>query len=162
MKLKVYRISLLSGLIASLILDVFFLIKAILNIINIDQADLMDGVMYIICLSLLLIFIGLEIVNTILSFKNGSNYIIRLAYNNDQTLNRNLFYILGGLSVLSFFAIIYFSLIYVGVNLPLHQFAQEISSIIISFSTVFFIDSIFILLFPILAKEDSSLQSKSR
>lgn len=158
MKLKIYRISLLSALIASLGLDIFFLIQAIQSIMQVQQAELMDGIMYIICLILLLFFIGLEIVNTILSFKKGSMYIKNLTYNDDGSINRNLIYVLGGLSLVSLLVILYFILIYAGISLPLSNFAREIISIIISFFTIVFVDSIFIILFPILAKEDISLQ----
>ena len=58
-KLKVYRISLLSCLTISFALTVFFLVLAIKNIIGIEQENMMDGIMYILCFVLNLAFLGL-------------------------------------------------------------------------------------------------------
>lgn len=158
MKLKIYRISLMLFLFISFVITLIFGILSTMSIIGIEQDKIMDGIMYILCFCLLLIFTGLQIANTIVSFKNGSSFIVNLAYNDNKTVNKNFLLILGGVSALSIFSIIYFSFIYNGFDLPFSGFDKNISSFIICVSVLLLINSIYIILFPILAKEDISLQ----
>lgn len=158
MKLKVYRISLLGALIASLGIDIFFLVQAIINIINSTNIDHSDEIMFIIGFVLLILFVGLEIVNTVISFKNGSAFIKNLTYNQDLSLNRNLLYVSGGISILSLIAIVYFSLLFALSNMPFGNLAYGMKTVILGFFIITFVDSLFITLFPLVAKEDKSFK----
>ena len=159
MKLKIYRISLLFMLFLSLMLTLILGIKSTISIINNEQITLIDGIIYMACYLMLLIFIGLEIFNTILSFKHGSMYAKPLAYNDDNTINRNSLIIIGGIINLSMFAVIYIMIILIGYPLPLHNLDKEALLFMIpTFATVF-VNSLFILLFPLLAKNDQSLNN---
>lgn len=159
MKLKVYRISLLSCLTISFALTVFFLVLAIKNIIGIEQENMMDGIMYILCFVLNLAFLGLEFGNTIYSYKTGSNFVKNLTFNEDGSLNSKL---LKVLSVLEFFVCIitiYLFIIYKGEgNLPLSELTKLAKSVAIVFFVTIFVNITFVLLFPLLGKEDPSLQ----
>lgn len=159
MKLKVYRISLISCLAISFALTVFFLILAIKNVIGIDQEDMMDGIMYILCFVLNLAFLGLEISNTIYSYKTGSNFVKNLTFNDDGSLNSKLLKCLSVLDVIVVLILIYLLIIYKGENnLPLSELTQLAKSVAISFFVTVLVDITYILLFPILGKEDPSLQ----
>ena len=159
MKLKVYRISLISCLVISFALTVFFLVLAIKNIIGLEKEEMMDGIMYILCFVLNLAFLGLEIGNTIYSYKTGSNFIKNLTFNEDGSLNNKLIKILTILEVIVGAVIIYFAIIYKGdKTLPLSELTPLAKSVAITFFVTVFVDMTFILLFPILGKDDPSLQ----
>lgn len=159
MKLKVYRISLISCLVISFALTIFFLVLAIKNIIGVDQDNMMDGIMYILCFVLNLAFLGLEIGNTIYSYKTGSNFVKNLTFNDDGSLNSKLLKVLSVLEVFVVIATIYLFVIYKGeINLPLSDLTQLSKSVAIVFFVTIFVNITFVLLFPILGKEDPSLQ----
>ena len=163
MKLKVYRISLLSCLAISFALSVYFLILAINNIIGIEKENLTDGIMYILCLVLNLAFIGLEVFNTFYSYKTGSNFAKNLSYNEDGSLNSKFLVVLSVLDVICVLATIYLSIIYKGVNdLPLNELQPLAKAVSIAFLVTVIVNITYILLFPILGKEDPSLQLNNK
>ena len=159
MKLKIYHISLLLFLLISFTTSLIFEIITIIYVSKIDKNNMMDGIMYILCFALLLIFTILEIVNTIISFKKGSSYIVYLAYNENKSINRNFLSVLGGISIFSIFAIIYFTLLYNGLKLPLSGMNQNICSLIICTAILLLINCIYTILFPIFATKDISIQN---
>ena len=157
MKLKMYRISLIITLIISACVTLLFGIISTINVTNFDQIKLTDGIMYILCYVLLLVFTILEIINTILSFKNGSVYIRGLAYNDNKEINRNTLTITGGIVIISLFAIVYLLIILSGANIPLSTLDIEAIYFMICTSILVIINATYVLLFPILAFDDQSL-----
>ena len=158
MKLKIYRISLLSALSISAIITLIFGIISTINVTGFDSLKLTDGIMYILCYILLFIFIGLEITNTILSFKNGSVYIKGLAYDDNNQINRNTLFAVGGIALFSLIAIVYLSVVASGFNLPLSSLDIEALYFMICASITVLINATFVVLFPVLAYEDQSLK----
>lgn len=159
MKLKLYRITLLIFLFISFVITTLFLITTIVRLSNNQDVMLMDKIVYIACFALLLIFTGLEILNTILSFKNGSSYIVYLAYNDDKTINHNFLLFTKGVTIFSVIMIVYFCFIYNGYDLPLSGFDKNMSSFVICVTILIFINCLYISLFPKFASEDKGLQT---
>ena len=144
-------------------LTLCFLVIAIISLIKSKQENLMDSIMYVICLVLNLVFLGLETFNTFHSFKTGSNFVKNLSYNEDNSLNTKLLVTFGFVDILGVFAFIYLSIIYKGeYDLPLSQLAPLAKSISITFTATIFVNITFTLLFPILGKEDQSLQLNNK
>lgn len=115
--------------------------------------------MYIVCLVLNLAFLGLEVFNTYRSLTTGSNFAKNLAINEDGSLNKRFLVVLGFIDVFVLFAIIYLSVIYKGVyDLPLNELAPLAKAVSIVFSVTVFVNITHILLFPILGKQDPSMQ----
>ena len=106
MKLKIYRISIIVMLLASIVFTSIYGVKTVINVISFNKEKLMDGIIYILCYIMLLMFTAMEIANTVVSFKNGSVYIKGLAYNDDNTVNCYSLIVTGGMTSLSIFAII--------------------------------------------------------
>lgn len=158
MKLKLYRYTLIFMLLISFIITLILGIKSTINVIKFDKAQLMDGIIYLLCYFLLLVFTLSEVFNTIVSFKNGSTYIVQIAYKDNKTLNRNSMMIVGGLSIFSLFAIIYISLVINGYNYPLYKLDIEAQYFILAAFVSLLINMVYILLFPIFAAEDQSLK----
>ena len=103
MKLKIYRYSLLTCLVACCVLSSYFLVISINNIIDISKEDMMDGIMYILCFVLNLVFLGLEIFNTIYSFKTGSHFAKNLTYDEDNTFNKKFVIIILNSKIIKIF-----------------------------------------------------------
>ena len=158
MKLKIYRFSLIFMLLISIGLSIFLGIKSTLNVLGYDKVKLSDGIMYILCFLLLLSITVLEIANTIISFKNGSVYIKGLTYNDNNTINRNSLYVAGGIAIFSLFTVIYISFTLNRNDLPLSTLDTEAKYFMISAFALAFINAMYVVLFPLLAREDQSLQ----
>ena len=159
MKLKVYRISLLTCLLISIALTLYFLVLSIINLIGLDKENMMDGFMYTLCLVLNLAFLGLEIFNTFRSYKTGSNFAKNLSINEDGSLNQRFLVIIGFIDVFAIAGIIYLSIIYKGVyDLPLNELAPLAKAVSIDFLVTVVVNITYILLFPLLGKQDQSMQ----
>lgn len=159
MKLKIYRILLLSLLFLAILLTGYFLVLSIINIIGIDKLDLMDGIMYILCFVLNLAFLSLEVFNTFYSFKTGSHFAKNLSFNEDGSLNKKFLIILSFIDVFVVIALVYLGIIYDGkLDIALSSLPLLSKSVSFVFFVTVFINVTFTLLFPILGKEDISLQ----
>ena len=157
MKLKLYRISLIILLCLSIILSLILGVITTINVTKFDEIKMMDGIIYILCFILLIIFTGLEVFNTIISFKHGSVYIKGLAYDDNNNVNRNSLLISGGIALFSVIATIYVILILNGANLPLNTLDKEALYFIITMMVLVFINALAVVLFPYLASSDQSL-----
>lgn len=162
MKLKLYRISLIILLLASFVITLIFGIKTTISVLKFDKEKLMDGIIYILCFVMLLMFTAMEVINTILSFKNGSVYIKGLAFNDNNTLNRNSLIVTGGIASLSIFAIYYISIILRGRNLPLYKLEIEAKHFMLVSFILVLINAIAVLLFPIFGKDDQAFNDKKK
>lgn len=140
----------------------FFGIKSTINVLSFDKAKRMDGFIYILCYLLLLLFLSLEIANTIISFKYGSVYIKGLAFNDNNTINRNSLIVTGGIAAFSIYAIIYITLVIKGRNLKLYKLDIEAKYFILVSSIALLTNAIAVLVFPLLAKEDQSFDDKKK
>ena len=156
MKLKIYRISLFICLFLIAGLTIFAIVRSIILFSSIKNTA--DAVMYIVALFVLLAFIGLEIGNTFVSLKQGSTFAKALAFDNDGTLNKKglVIFSLMGLACLA--AVIYFLLLLCGLNLYFAFFAKPMQYVIFLVFLTGFINALFILLFPLLGREDPSLR----
>ena len=132
-----------------------------MSVIKYERAQLMDGIIYLLCYFLLLIFTIFEISNTIISFKNGSIYIKQIAYREDKTINRNSLIAVGGLALFSLFAIVYISFVINGYNFPLYKLDLEAQHFILSAFVLLFINMVYVLLFLIVSSQDQSLQENN-
>lgn len=159
MKLIIYRLTIfvLLGLLA--ISSGFLLVLGIIEAINI-QADIIESIIYGVCYLLLLTFIILEIANTIVSIKSGSNFIQRLLYEKKE-FNRPFYIMAFIFGILSLALSIYGLLIYPSNNgMFLSDSIKLIKGLLILFSSLITFDVIIILLFPLLAKEDKSFLNR--
>lgn len=163
MKLKIYRILLLGCLLSSIVLTSYFLVLSVINIIGIDKLDLLDGIMYILCFVLNLAFLCLEVYNTFYSFKTGSHFAKNLSYNEDGSLNTKFLVVLGFADVIVVAGIIYLSIIFKGeYDLLLSGLSTLSKAVSIVFLVTAFVNITFTLLFPVLGKQDISLQSSKK
>ena len=89
-----------------------------------------------------------------------NKFLKGLAYNDNNTTNRNSLLVAGGLALLSIFAIVYVSLIIGGKNLPLSTLDIEAQYFMLTAFILAFINAAYVVLFPLLAYEDQSLQDK--
>ena len=145
-KLKIYRFSLLTSLFLLVFGTLFFLVLTAMNFA--DYAEVMDGVMYIIAFVVLLAFVGLEIGNTIVSFKKGSNFVKALAYDSDKEINKRGLFIFALLLVVSLGASIYMLFVILGYNIFFSALSKPVQYIAFMFFLTAFVDMTFILLYP--------------
>lgn len=153
MKQRKYQITLLVLLSIVLILNIILLVLTIIDVTKFTSDQIMDGIMYILCYILLLAFNGLQIFNTILSFKNGGVFIKNLVYNEKNTLNHNFIYILGGIQLILLICTVYFGLVTLNVNLPCGNLDKHIIMIIFSYSLLMWIDCIAVITYPIFHRD---------
>lgn len=149
-------------LLASFVITLIFGIKTTISVLEFDKEKLMDGIIYILCYVMLLMFTAMEVINTILSFKNGSVYIKGLAFNDNNTLNRNSLIVTGGIASLSIFAIFYISIILRGRNLPLYKLETEAKHFMLVSFILVLINAIAVLLFPIYGKDDQAFNDQKK
>ena len=158
MKLKLYRILLLTCLFALASLVIFFIVNTIVYFKTIENST--DGVMYIVSLFVLLAFLGLEIGNTFVSFKNGSTFAKAIAYNQDYSFNLTGVIIMSVAGFASLAGAIYTLLLILGLKLPLSTFDKQLLYVVFGTLMTMVVNSLFVLLFPLLGKEDTSMKKK--
>lgn len=159
MKLIIYRLTIfiLLGLLA--IGSGFLLVLGIIDAINV-KADVIESIIYSVCYLLLLAFTILEIANTIISIKSGSNFIQRLLYEKKE-FNRPFYIMAFIFGILSLVILIYGLIIYPSNNFMfLSDSIKLIKGLLILFSSLIAFDVIIVLLFPLLAKEDKSFLNR--
>lgn len=159
MKLKIYRSLLLTGLFLTLLLTITLLVLGFLNLLK-DATDIGKNLLYIFCFILLIAFNILEIVNTFISFKTGSTFVYRLAFNDSKTVNKNFLFVISFLGLFSLAVSIYMTLTLFNPFLPLGGSPKLIVYLMICFFFFFFVDILFIILFVFLGKEDKAFKNK--
>ncbi len=153
MKILVHRILLLTLLILAFAMDVTFLVVTLIGLIQSGNVNF-DQIMYIICFILSLSFIGLEIFNTIISFKNGSNFIKNLAYNDDNSLNSRFLLLVRIGCFLILGILIYAIIICFNNSLFLANLELASKELIIVFTSILLVDALAIATYPFFDKLD--------
>ncbi len=149
-KLVLYRIVLLTLLTTTIGVTIYFVTKTSLAISTYE--DKSDVIMFLICDILLIIFLGLEIFNTIVSIYKGSSFIAHLVYSEDNNINKSTLFVSFLLSFLSLGCIVYFCLRLYGIGSIFTNFSIELNYLIIAFSTTIFIDSLAVLSYPLVSE----------
>lgn len=163
MKLKTYRILLLSILSILLLINIYFIIDTIIYTFLTKELTPSDIIVSFICLILSLIFIIMEIINTIYSIKHNNSYIKNITYENDEEEILNNKTIYGSLVFSLFFFIfsIYIVLVLIGINLPFLDIATPQKEVILILLLVLSFDLLFIFLFKFInEKERNKLNNK--
>lgn len=163
MKLKTYRILLLSILSILLLINIYFIIDTIIYTFLVKELTPSDIIVSFICLILSLIFIIMEIINTIYSIKHNNSYIKNIAYENDEEEILNNKTIYGSLVFSLFFFIfsIYMILVLIGINLPFLDIATPQKEVILILLLILSFDLFFIFLFKFInEKERNKLNNK--
>lgn len=159
MKLKLYHVFIFVGLSLALALDLTFIGLTIYHFLTVGS-KISDGIIYMICFTMLLAFIILEIVNTAMSLKTGSNFIKRLLYDDDNQLVRAVFVVASIMAAISAFIIVYSILLICGYNLPFSTLDDPMMYVTIAFGFTILIDAFTFILFPSLAQDDISFNEK--
>lgn len=107
MKLKLYRILLLTCFFLTLVANTFFTVMTVIEMIPAESKD--DYIMFIICFVVASAFVILELANTFRSFKEGSSFVKPLMYDDDDTINNK------GIIIMSLIGIIGLALLIVGI-----------------------------------------------
>ncbi len=157
MKLKIYRIALLTTLFLLFGLNIFFIVLTSINFAHTENIS--DNILFLLTLLVSLACIFLEVFNTFVSFKNGSNFIRVLCYDKDALVKRTLY--LAGLFLFVFLGLtIYAILLLSGLELPLSGLARELLFMVVIFFSLISIDAIFILFYPLVADQDHLAKQK--
>lgn len=157
MKLKIYRIALLAVLFLLFGLNLFFIVLTGIKFAS--ATSIADNVLYMLALVVSLACVFLEIFNTFISFKNGSNFIRVLVYEKNDLQKKAL--ILAGAFLVVFLSFtIYAILLISGLDLPLSGLAKELLYMIVVFFSLITIDAIFILAYPLVANQDKLAKQK--
>ena len=151
MKLKIFRIALLSSLLLVFGLNIYFFAQTIIYVIN--SSDKSDSAIFIISIIVLTLFIGLQIFNTIVSFKKGSSFLVALDFEGEAV---NKKFVIGTSVALpiAIFVVIYFSLIVCGYSLPLSTLYLPVIYLIINLFVLVTVDCIFIIFYPLVGRLD--------
>lgn len=159
MKLKIYRIALLATLFLLFGLNIFFIVLTAINFAHTENIS--DNILFLLTLLVSAACIFLEVFNTFVSMKNGSNFIRVLCYEKEVLVKKTLY--LAGLFLLVFLGLtIYAILLLAGLDLPLSGLARELLYMIVIFFSLISIDSIFIIFYPLVASEDHLAKQKDR
>ena len=159
MKLKIYRIALLVTLFLLFGLNIFFIVLTAINFAHTDNIS--DNILFTLTLLVSLACIFLEIFNTFVSMKNGSNFIRVLLYDRDVLVKKSIYITIAFLVVflgLTVYAILLLS----GLDLPLSGLARELLYMIVIFFSLITVNSIFVLFYPLVASEDHLAKQKDR
>ena len=157
MKLKLYRIFLLTSLFLLAGLNIFFIVLTAMKFTS--TSSISDNILFLLALLVSLACVGLEIFNTFVSFNRGSNFIRVLCYEKDELQKKTLGFAIVFL-VVFLSLLIYVILLIFGINLPLSGLKKELLYMVIIFFSLIIIDSIFILFYPLVAKEDRLAKQK--
>lgn len=157
MKLKIYRIALLTSLFLLFGLNMFFVVLTIMKMATTDNVS--DNILFLLALFVASACIFLEIFNTFISFKNGSNFIRVLCYDKQTLVKKTL--VLAGIFLFVFLSLTVYTILLVsGLDLPLSGLANELLYMVIVFFATICVDAIFILFYPLVAQEDKLAKQK--
>jgi hypothetical protein len=95
----------------------------------------------------------MEIFNTYYSIRNGSSFIEPLLYSQDE-LNKKCLYGMRGGSVVAFIGFIYSILLHTNIELPLSNLNEFVKSIMLCFSLMVFVNTLFVSIYPFVKDKD--------
>ena len=157
MRLKIYRIALLITLFSLFFLNMFFVVLTIIKMTKTENIS--DSILFLLALFVSSACVFLEIFNTFVSFKNGSNFIRVLCYDKEVLVKKTLG--LAGVFLFVFLGLlVYVILLLSGLNLPLSGLADELLYMTVVFFSLICVDAIFILFYPLVASEDKLAKQK--
>lgn len=154
MKLKLFRISLISSLAISFGLGVYFLVLTILSMIGQEASVVGDGVLFILCFVVSLAFIALEIGNTVRSFKKGSTFMHALYIDENHIEHPKVPIYCAVLSLASIAVIVYIILLLSGIELMGSDWNHNFLRLLILFFTLITIDSTYLAFYKLVIKFD--------
>lgn len=158
MKLKTYRIFLISILSILLLLNLYFIIDTIIYTFSGVTLTPSDIIVSFLCLVLSLIFIIMEIINTINSIKSKTSYIKNLVYevDEDNLINKKVIILSIIFSIICLIGSIYLVLILFNINLPFLSLVKPQKEVILMLLLILTFDFSFIFLFKFINIEDQN------
>jgi hypothetical protein len=154
MKLKLFRIFLITSLFLLIGLAVYFTVLTVLSMIGQEDSVIGDGVLFILCFLATIAVIGLEIGNTIRSVKEGSSFMHTLYVDEFDVEHKKVPIFCTFLSITSIAVIAYVVALLCGVELMGSDWNHNFLRLLIVVFSLIAIDSIFLALYKFVIKFD--------
>lgn len=160
MDIKKFNLTLILLISFSIILNIIYVILSIIFILNNQIESNIDIFVSFLCITLMIIFNVIQLINTVNSIKTNSSFLKTILYDENDNLN----YILSNLSLItSILLFIFYIFIFIGTLFPLYltlPFNNLQNYVIFSFLSTFIINFLLIYLFKFVKKSDVKNISK--
>lgn len=160
MDIKKFNLTLILLISFSIILNIIYVILSIIFILNNQIESNIDIFVSFLCITLMIIFNVIQLINTVNSIKTNSSFLKTILYDENDNLN----YRLSNLSLItSILLFIFYVFIFIGTLFPLYltlPFNNLQNYVIFSFLSTFIINFLLIYLFKFVKKSDVKNISK--
>lgn len=160
MDIKKFNLTLILLISFSIILNIVYVIFSIIFILNNQIESNIDIFVSFLCITLMIIFNVIQLINTVKSIKTNSSFLKTILYDENDNLN----YRLSNLSLItSILLFIFYVFIFIGTLFPLYltlPFNNLQNYVIFSFLSTFIINFLLIYLFKFVKKSDVKNISK--
>ena len=160
MDIKKFNLTLILLISFSIILNIVYVIFSIIFILNNQIESNIDIFVSFLCITLMIIFNVIQLINTVNSIKTNSSFLKTILYDENDNLN----YRLSNLSLItSILLFIFYVFIFIGTLFPLYltlPFNNLQNYVIFSFLSTFIINFLLIYLFKFVKKSDVKNISK--
>ncbi len=160
MDIKKFNLTLILLISFSIILNIVYVILSIIFILNNQIESNIDIFVSFLCITLMIIFNVIQLINTVNSIKTNSSFLKTILYDENDNLN----YRLSNLSLItSILLFIFYVFIFIGTLFPLYltlPFNNLQNYVIFSFLSTFIINFLLIYLFKFVKKSDVKNISK--
>ncbi len=160
MDIKKFNLTLILLISFSIILNIVYVIFSIIFILNNQIESNIDIFVSFLCITLMIIFNVIQLINTVNSIKTNSSFLKTILYDENDNLN----YRLSNLSLItSILLFIFYVFIFIGILFPLYltlPFNNLQNYVIFSFLSTFIINFLLIYLFKFVKKSDVKNISK--
>lgn len=160
MDIKKFNLTLILLISFSIILNIVYVILSIIFILNNQIESNIDIFVSFLCITLMIIFNVIQLINTVNSIKTNSSFLKTILYDENDNLN----YRLSNLSLItSILLFIFYIFIFIGTLFPLYltlPFNNLQNYVIFSFLSTFIINFLLIYLFKFVKKSDVKNISK--
>ena len=160
MDIKKFNLTLILLISFSIILNIVYVILSIIFILNNQIESNIDIFVSFLCITLMIIFNVIQLINTVNSIKTNSSFLKTILYDENDNLN----YKLSNLSLItSILLFIFYVFIFIGTLFPLYltlPFNNLQNYVIFSFLSTFIINFLLIYLFKFVKKSDVKNISK--
>ena len=160
MDIKKFNLTLILLISFSIILNIVYVIFSIIFILNNQIESNIDIFVSFLCITLMIIFNVIQLINTVNSIKTNSSFLKTILYDENDNLN----YKLSNLSLItSILLFIFYVFIFIGTLFPLYltlPFNNLQNYVIFSFLSTFIINFLLIYLFKFVKKSDVKNISK--
>lgn len=160
MDIKKFNLTLILLISFSIILNIIYVILSIIFILNNQIESNIDIFVSFLCITLMIIFNVIQLINTVNSIKTNSSFLKTILYDENDNLN----YRLSNLSLItSILLFIFYIFIFIGTLFPLYltlPFNNLQNYVIFSFLSTFIINFLLIYLFKFVKKSDVKNISK--